>query len=338
MPPEPNETARQIRHGIFVLITAALVILFVWCAWELLLLAFAGLLLGIILRAFLEFVETRTHLGPRMSMLIVIVALCAALGLTVWLIVPRVIAQAGEIAGYVPKSLHQAASYFNHFDWGRNMVSVVKRSIEQLNIGSKITSITFNLFDAGAGAVVVFVVGFYGALEPRTYEHGLLVLIPTGRRDRAEEVLKEVIHTLRWWVLGQLVPMTVLGVATMISLWLLGVPLAFTLGLFTGVMIFVPYIGALLSEIPAVLIALRQSPTTMVYVIVLYLVIHGLEGYILTPLVQRRAVRLPPVLTVLAQLFMWIIAGFLGVALATPLAAVGLVLVKMLYLNQHIEH
>ena len=124
----------------------------------------------------------------------------------------------------------------------------------------------------------------------------------------------------------------------MISLWLLGVPLAFTLGLLTGVMIFVPYIGALLSEIPAVLIALRQSPTTMIYVIVLYLVIHGLEGYILTPLVQRRAVRLPPVLTVLAQLFMWIITGFLGVALATPLAAVGLVLVKMLYLNERIEH
>jgi predicted PurR-regulated permease PerM len=76
----------------------------------------------------------------------------------------------------------------------------------------------------------------------------------------------------------------------------------------------------------------------MLYVIVLYLVIHGLEGYILTPLVQRRAVRLPPVLTVLAQLFMWIITGFLGVALATPLAAVGLVLVKMLYLNERIEH
>jgi predicted PurR-regulated permease PerM len=76
----------------------------------------------------------------------------------------------------------------------------------------------------------------------------------------------------------------------------------------------------------------------MAYVIILYLVIHGLEGYILTPLVQRRAVRLPPVLTILAQLFMWIVAGFLGVALATPLAAVGLVLVRMLYLNEHIEH
>jgi predicted PurR-regulated permease PerM len=336
--PESSEIARQIRHGIFVLITAALVVLFVWCAWRLLLLAFAGLLFGIILRAFLDFVEARTHFGPRLSMLIVTLALCAALGLTVWLIAPRVIAQGGEIASYVPKSLHQAASYFNQFDWGRNIVSLVKRSLGQLNIGSKITSITFNLVDSAVGVIVVFVVGFYGALEPRTYERGLLLLIPTGRRDSAEAVLKEVIHTLRWWVLGQLIPMTVLGAATMISLWVLGVPLAFTLGLLTGVMIFVPYIGALLSEIPAVLIALRQGPATMAYVIILYLVIHGLEGYILTPLVQRRAVRLPPVLTILAQLFMWIVAGFLGVALATPLAAVGLVLVRMLYLNEHIEH
>ena len=338
MPAEANEIARQIRHGTFVLITAALVILFVWYAWELLLLIFAGLLLGIILRAFVDFIEARTHLGARMSMLVVILTLCAAIALTAWLIAPRVIAQGAQIVGNIPKSLHQAANYLNQFDWGRDVVSVVKESVQQLNIGSKITSITFNLFDAAAGVAVVLVVGFYGALDPRTYERGLLLLIPTGRRPRAEEVLKAVIHTLRWWVLGQLVPMSVLGVATMVSLWLLGVPLAFTLGLLTGVMIFVPYLGALLSEIPAILIALRQSPTTMLYVIVLYLVIHGLEGYILTPLVQRRAVRLPPVLTVLAQLFMWIITGFLGVALATPLAAVGLVLVKMLYLNERIEH
>lgn len=74
------------------------------------------------------------------------------------------------------------------------------------------------------------------------------------------------------------------------------------------------------------------------YVAVLYLCIHGAEGYFLTPLVQKRAVRLPPIMTVLVQLLMWIITGILGVALATPLAAVGLVLVKMLYLHESVEY
>ncbi|MEO6828966.1 MAG: AI-2E family transporter [Acidobacteriaceae bacterium] len=124
----------------------------------------------------------------------------------------------------------------------------------------------------------------------------------------------------------------------MIGLWALGVPLAFTLGLFTGVMIFIPYLGALLSEIPAVLVALGISPMTAVYVLILYLGVHAIEGYVLTPLVQRRAVRLMPVLTILAQFFMWLVAGVLGVAIAAPLAAVGLVLVKRLYLHESVQH
>jgi predicted PurR-regulated permease PerM len=124
----------------------------------------------------------------------------------------------------------------------------------------------------------------------------------------------------------------------MIGLWILGVPLAFTLGLFTGVMIFIPYLGALLSEIPAVLVGLSVSPLTALWVLILYLGVHALEGYVLTPLVQRRAVRLLPIATILAQFLMWILTGLLGVAIATPLAAGGWVVVKRLYLHEKIRH
>jgi predicted PurR-regulated permease PerM len=129
--------------------------------------------------------------------------------------------------------------------------------------------------------------------------------------------------------------MIFLGVVSMIGLWLLNVPLAFALGLFTGVMIFIPYIGALLSEIPAALVALVQGPGKMIEVIILYLVVHVLEGYIITPYAQRKAVRLPPAATILAQLFMLKMAGLLGVVVATPLAAAILALVEKLYLEKH---
>jgi predicted PurR-regulated permease PerM len=139
-------------------------------------------------------------------------------------------------------------------------------------------------------------------------------------------------------MLGQLIPMTFLGLACMLGLWILRVPLAFTLGLFTGVMIFIPYLGALLSEIPAVLVAFERGPSTVIWVIVLYLGVHVMEGYILTPLVQKRIVRLPPILTITSQFLLWTLTGLLGVAIATPLAAAGLVLVKMLYLDEEIHH
>jgi len=124
----------------------------------------------------------------------------------------------------------------------------------------------------------------------------------------------------------------------MVGLWALGVPLAFALGLLTGVMIFIPYVGSWIAFVPTVLVSLTQGTHTAIYVAVLYLAVHAVEGYVLTPLVQKRAVLLPPVLTILSQLFMWKVSGLLGVALATPIAAAALVLVKVLYLHEEVEH
>ena len=181
-------------------------------------------------------------------------------------------------------------------------------------------------------------VGFFVALEPDTYVKGALEMFPQQYRGRINRILSEAGYQLKWWVLGQMVPMGVLGVGTMIGLWLLGVPLAFTLGLFTAVMIFVPYLGSVISAVPASLVALMQGPMEMVWVLVLFTAVHLLEGYIITPLAQKRAVRLPPALTITAQITMWSLTGLLGVALATPIAAAVIVIVKMLYLHEQPEH
>src|SRR6185437_3393538 len=166
---------------------------------------------------------------------------------------------------------------------------------------------------------------------PSFYASTIFSLFPDGRRERAREIFDRLEYTLRWWILGQVFVMTVLGVATMIGLWIMNVPLAFTLGLFTGVMVFIPYLGAWLAAIPTALVGLLHGTGGMIEVLILYVGLHILEGYILTPVVQRRTVRLPPALTLFAQLFLWYLMGVIGVTLATPLTACGLVLVKLLY-------
>ena len=113
--------------------------------------------------------------------------------------------------------------------------------------------------------------------------------------------------------------------------------MALLLGLLTGAMIFIPYVGAWIAFIPTALVSLTKGPQTLLYVTVLYLAIHIAEGYALVPLAQKRAVLLPPIMTILAQLFMWKVAGLLGVALATPMATASLVLVKTLYLHEVVD-
>src|SRR5207244_833111 len=105
-------------------------------------------------------------------------------------------------------------------------------------------------------------------------------------------------------LVGQVVLMGMLGVTTAVGLWLLGIPMALTLGLLTGVLELIPYIGAWVSAVPAALIALLLDPGHVLMVLALYLGQHILEGYLLTPLVQRRAVHVPPALTLVAQILL----------------------------------
>jgi predicted PurR-regulated permease PerM len=180
---------------------------------------------------------------------------------------------------------------------------------------------------------VVLVSGIYLAAQPRMYVNGLLMIVPHARRPRYREVLERLGYVLRWWMIGQLVPMAVIGTLTAIGLKLIGVELWLILGLLAALFNFIPNFGPLISGIPAFLLALAESPTKAMWVVVLYVCAQSLEGYVLTPLVQRKAVELPPALLILFQVLAGLLLGALGVVLGAPLLAVVVVAVKMLYVE-----
>jgi predicted PurR-regulated permease PerM len=123
--------------------------------------------------------------------------------------------------------------------------------------------------------------------------------------------------------------MAINGTLTALGLWLLGVPLALTLGLLAALLNFIPNIGPIIAGVPAVLLALMHSPMQALYVVGLYLVLQSVDGYLLTPLVDRCTVSVPPALTLAAQMLL----GGLGLALASPLTAAAIVLVQKLYIE-----
>jgi predicted PurR-regulated permease PerM len=181
--------------------------------------------------------------------------------------------------------------------------------------------------------MIILAIGFYMAVAPRVYVEGVIHLVPVTRRGRAGEVLQALGRTLRWWLFGRWISMTVVGLLTTAGLWLLGVPLALTFGLLAALLTFIPYLGPIISAIPPMLLVLVQSPMQALYVVSLYLGVQGVESYLLTPLVQQRTVSVPPALTITAQVLLGLLLGTFGVILATPLIAVTLVLVKMLYIE-----
>ena len=138
---------------------------------------------------------------------------------------------------------------------------------------------------------------------------------------------------LRRWLVGQSLLAACVALLTGAGLMLLGAPFAIALGLLAGLMEFVPYIGPFVAAVPAILVGFAEGPQLALKIALLFLVIQMLESYVLAPLIQHKAVYLPPAAILFAQVLMGAIVGALGVAVATPLAAAVMVAVSMLYVE-----
>lgn len=326
---KPNKPERLLIYtGL-----AILAFLLVWFQLNLLLLAFAGILVAVLLEAMTSWVNHHTRLNGVVAYLATLLLIAVVLAGTCYLLVPSATRQVAQLMNTLPSSIERVQEPLQKTAWGRDLVRRMHAAVRDSGSSAHVTQIAGAVTNAVTDLIVVLVVGFFAALNPRGYKEGMLALVPERRRNRTRRLVDDLQHQLKWWMLGQTVPMAAIGAASGIALLLLGVPLPWTLGLITGVAVFLPYAGTILAGILSILIALQRGVETALWVLIVYTLLHLAEGYILTPLVQRRAVRLPPVLTILAQYFMWSVAGILGLALAAPLAGAGIVLVKELLLH-----
>ena len=180
----------------------------------------------------------------------------------------------------------------------------------------------------------ILFLGLYLSTSPEMYTELFLSFFNGRRRERIAQILDGMVSALRWWMIGQFISMSIVGAITTVGLLIIGAPMAVSLGIIAGLMTFVPYVGAILSAAPAILLAFTKDTHMVFYVILIYLIAHVVEGYIVTPLIQHRLVYLPPALILVTQFLMELFAGVTGVMLATPLMVVAMVLIKELYFGQ----
>lgn len=334
---EPNNTPRSRASRVFqVLASAAIVVWLLTPLLHVLLLAFAGLLLALSLSGVGASVAKRTFLSRRWATALLVLALASAGVLVARLVAPNLARQVNELSEALPEAVSDLLDQVDEYPGGSALVARLRDPGELMN-AQETLSRARGVLSTTAGALASFMaflfIGLFVSFEPDLYYKGLLRLVPLGRRGRVDEVLREVAHALRLWVLSKLLAMTVVGAATWLGLSLLGVPLAFVLALFSALLTFIPNFGPVISAIPPVLLALAESPSRALFVVILYVCVQTVESYLITPLIERKTVALPPALTITAQLSMGLIAGGIGVIVATPLTAVGLVLVKQLYVR-----
>ena len=183
-------------------------------------------------------------------------------------------------------------------------------------------------------AVVILITTVYTVARPVPLVNGFVSLFPAGQRQRVREILGEMYRTVQKWFLGQLASMTIIGLLFTVAMFVIGIPFALLLGIFSGLISFVPYVGPMISVIPPVLLALTGNPIDALWVILAYLGIQAIEGNLVQPIVMSRAVSLHPVTLVFALLTMGTLFGFVGVFLAIPLVAALHVLLRELWIER----
>lgn len=322
----------------FVVLTLLLLILFYY-TFDVVLLIFAAALVATFLRGLAEVVGKFVNLGDGWLVLIVSALLLAVLAGAISFLAPDVAEEVRHLREELPRSAQATADYVSQFRWGQTLIAQLPslETVRQNVNPSTLLSGVGGIFTSTVGAVgnffIVILMAIYLASEPRFYVRGFIKLFPKSKRHRATQVIAAVGETLRWWLIGKFASMIFIGLLTGVGLYLLGVPLALTLGLIAGLLSFIPNFGPILSALPALLLAFIQSPIMAVYVLALYVGVQVIESNIVTPLIERETVELPPALTIVFQLALAVLVGGLGLVLATPLLAVIMVLVQMVYVE-----
>lgn len=331
-----------VKNLLIFCVIVTLLVLVLWggsYVIDVLMMTFAAILIAILLNGLGNLIRRYVKISEPKSVLLVSFFLLLLLAGFVALLAPDVGDQAKSIRQQLPASIEQIRQFISQYGWGRTILENLPTNdevISKINDSGFLTRIG-GVFSSTLGVLanvaLVLLVAVYLAIEPDLYTNGLTKLFPFSARQRVKEVLGAIGKVMQSWLLGKAASMTFIGILTWIGLSILGIPMALSLGLLAGLLSFIPNFGPILSALPAILLAFIDSPIKAVYVAILFIVVQLIESNIVTPYIERQTVELPPALTIVVQIISGVLFGVLGLIFASPLLAVVVVLVKMLYIE-----
>ncbi len=326
------------RSADLVILSAVVAVgaLLLWKLAGVLLLFFSAIVFAIALSAMADGLRRVVPIPRKVAVLAAAALIVAVLGAVVVMFGWRIVAQYEEITGKIRESVHILMVFTRSQGWGQALIlraNGAKVSDATDTLAPLLGSLLTGTARYATYVVIVVACSIFLALDPGRCRDGVLTLLPPAPRALCSDFLSRSGVILRQWLLSRLIVMVALGVLVSIGLTMLGIAGAITLGLTGGLLTFIPFIGALMAAVPAVLVALTVSPQTAVLTGFMFWGAHFIEGTFITPLVQDESVDLPPVLTIISTLAFTVVFGPSGVLLASPLVLVIVTAVRVYYLE-----
>jgi predicted PurR-regulated permease PerM len=317
--------------GIVALLVVA--ILVVRVAFDILLMVLAGVLIAVYFHGLGDTIQRRTRLGRRWAMLISITGSFILLGALFWFMGSKIQVQVAELSSTLPHTIATARAKLAETSVGQKVLESFSGTNSQ-KLMSTVQSFFSTTFGVLGDMYIVLFLGIFFTANPSLYKDGILVLVPHSKKQLGTHIMNRISLALKGWLKGMLFSMLLITVMLAVVLTIIGVPVAFILALITGILELVPNIGSLIAMIPGVLLALTMSTNTAILVAIVYIAAQTIVANIVTPLIQKKMINLPPALTLISQLIMGTVSGALGIILAVPLLAILIILVDELYVKK----
>lgn len=335
---EEKSFSNKVLITVGIIIPIILLLLLFGAAFKVLLLILAGVLFASFFRGLAGLIHKYTKIPLGWATLASVLLVIGLIVLTSWLIAPQISTQFTQLSETLPEAIDNTRQKLENDPIGGKIVNQIPENPQKwIQERSGLLKKSLGVFSATFGVLadlyIILFIGLFMLAEPKPYANGIIKLVPISRRGRAKEVMGKLGTTLKRWMAGKLLSMLVVAVLSSVGLWILGVPLALTLGIIAGVLSFIPNFGPLIALVPALLIGFMESPNTALYVAILYVGVQAVESNIITPLVQKQMVYLPPAVILISQVLLGILVGGLGLILATPIMAIAMVLINMLYVE-----
>lgn len=337
--PQSRASHRIFIERVLIVLAIGGLALLVWALRGLLILVFGAVLFAVILRIIANPLRERVGLSEGLALLLAILFVFGLFGIAFALFGAEVIRQSQTLSETLP----QAWTVIEERLAAIGLSGPLQQWLESLRSGpgggvlSSLSNVLVSVSQALTDTILVVVGGIFFAIDPTLYRRGVIKLVPEEGRARIAQALDDCWTALRLWLLARLATMAIVGLLTGLGLWAIGIPAALTLGLLAGLLDFVPFVGPIVAAVPAVLLAIASDPASALWVVALYLIVQQIEGNIITPLFQKRAVELPPALLLFSLVACGFVFGIAGVLFAEPLTVVIFILVKRLYVRHALQ-
>jgi predicted PurR-regulated permease PerM len=316
---DPLVVEEMKRAGVWLGLAVA--ILAVWFLAQPLLLIFAGIVFASVLDGGTRLLGRVLPIGRGWRLAIVSLV---GFGFIVWVFVfagMTLAAQAETLRTVVTTQLNRILAWGNELGIVQGGVQFDQWSGQLMGSLGRLTSAVGSALGAVTSMVMILVIGIFFATEPRLYERGVAWMLPLRKRHGFYSTASHMGHTMRRLMAGRLIGMAVEGIGTWVLCLIAGIPMAALLGLLTGLLAFLPNIGAIVSGVLLVLVGFSAGVEQGLWAIGIYFVVQVVDGYLIVPYVARKTVDLAPALVLGAQLLFGALFGILGLALADPIVA-----------------